>query len=417
MSAPGAPSDPAPSSVDYLMVVHSFWPAVVHGGPIYSNLNLCRGLIEAGRRVAVVTTDANRGEPLGVPLGRPVEPFPGLSVTYHPVDAKGSRFDLITLAMAIDLWRSAGRSRVLLAQGLYNLATPLTALIGRLRGRPVVVSPRGGLAEAIIQLRRTRIKRIWLRGLMRPLAGRVLWHATSEQEAAEIRHHFPGARVVVVPNGIELDEYRRLPEEAGAELRGRFALSREAGPVVVALGRIHPKKGLDVLLRAFARLRTEFPHGELLIAGPDEEGEQGRLEALAETLGVARRVHFSGHLAGAEKRLFLAGADLFVLPSRNENFGLVYAEALAAGTPIIASRDTPWEMVERIGCGRWVEGGVDATAGAMRELLSGDLARAGERGRRWVFDTFDHRAVSMRFDEAVRARVVAAGDRSKGNAE
>ena len=322
----------------YLMVADYFWPAKVFGGPAYSNLNLCRGLAALGREVRVVTSDANRGEPLGVPVGRWVGSFPGIRVVYHRVNNFGTRFHLISARMLLDLWREIGRADVVLVQGLYNLATPFAMLFGWLHGKTVVVTPHGGLSKELIALRRPRAKGLWLRCLAGPLANKVLWHATAEQEKAEILQQFPKARVLVIPNGVDLDEYAEASADTGGEMRRRFGLAENTGPVVVCLGRIHRKKGLDVLICAFETLLTEFPDAHLLIAGQDDGGELARLRSLVSERRLAERVSFPGHLEGESKRLFLAGADLFVLPSLNENFGNVYAEALAAGTPVVASK-------------------------------------------------------------------------------
>ena len=149
------------------------------------------------------------------------------------------------------------------------------------------------------------------------------------------------------------------------------------------MGRIHAKKGLDILIKAFREIISHHPDARLLIAGQDE-GEQPLLEKLIRELSLEQRVHFTGSLGGQEKVDFLAHADLFVLPSHNENFGNVYAEALAAGTPIVASTHTPWQEVEAQQCGRWVPNTVAATKMAMLELLNRDLQPMSHHAKEYV---------------------------------
>ena len=108
---------------------------------------------------------------------------------------------------------------------------------------------------------------------------------------------------------------------------------------------MHPKKGLETLLQAWAKIEPAYPGWRLSLIGPGEERYVGELRAMARTLGLGR-VSFGEPVYGAAKWDAYRAADLFVLPSLNENFGLTVAEALAAGTPVIATTGTPWSRVE-----------------------------------------------------------------------
>ena len=115
--------------------------------------------------------------------------------------------------------------------------------------------------------------------------------------------------------------------------------------VVLSLGRMHPKKGLETLLQAWAKVEPAYPGWRLSLIGPGEERYVGELQSESRTLGLGR-VSFGAPVYGAAKWDAYRAADLFVLPSLNENFGLTVAEALAAGTPVIATTGTPWSRVE-----------------------------------------------------------------------
>ncbi len=110
-----------------------------------------------------------------------------------------------------------------------------------------------------------------------------------------------------------------------------------ARPYLIYLSRIHPKKGCDLLIRAFAKAASRAPHLQLVMAGPDQTGWVTQLKAQADELGVGPRVHWPGMLQGAAKWGAFRGAEAFVLPSHQENFGIVVAESLACGTPVLIS--------------------------------------------------------------------------------
>src|SRR5262249_18492865 len=157
------------------------------------------------------------------------------------------------------------------------------------------------------------------------------FHATSEAELAETRALGLTQPVHVVPNGVAITDLCLVHER------------QPQARTILSLSRIHPKKGLPLLLRAWAALADRRPQWRLGIAGPDELSHLAELKALAHDLG-APRVRFLEPLYGSEKQAALQNADVFVLPSHNENFGLVVAEALAAGTPVIATTGTPWRQ-------------------------------------------------------------------------
>jgi len=149
---------------------------------------------------------------------------------------------------------------------------------------------------------------------------------------------------------------------------------------------LHVKKGVDRLLRAWTALAPERPDWCLWIAGPDDGGHEGELRALAASLRTPR-VTFMGPVYGDEKRALYRRALLHVLPSHSENFGMTVAEALASGTPVIATRATPWSGLLREGCGFWIELGVEPLLHALHEatrLERAELLRLGARGRAWM---------------------------------
>lgn len=202
------------------------------------------------------------------------------------------------------------------------------------QGVPYIVSPRGALDPYLRRrgrLRKAVTDALWQRRMLERASA---LHLTSREEARLTADVAPSVRRVVVPNGIRWADYQELPGRA--EFRDR-RLGGYDGPIVLNLGRISHKKGLDVLIRAFARVRGRVGECRLVIAGPDDEGLSPRLAALADDEGVGSQVTWTGMLHGRDKLAALAAADVWALSSHTENFGVAVVEALAAGLPTVVS--------------------------------------------------------------------------------
>lgn len=217
------------------------------------------------------------------------------------------------------------------------------------------------------------------------MAQAACFHATAESEFLDIRRSGFTQPVCIIPCGVH------VPDNRGRRSGGRRRL--------LFLARVHPKKGVDNLLRAWQVVGRKFPDWELLVVGPDNEGYTGEMQTLAADLGLAR-VSFLGGLYGEAKLQAYRDADLYVLPSHSENFGITVAEALAAGTPVIVTRGTPWEGVMTHGAGWWIEVGVEPLVACLEEALAASperLESMGQVGRVWMKRDFSWAAMSERF--------------------
>jgi glycosyltransferase involved in cell wall biosynthesis len=205
------------------------------------------------------------------------------------------------------------------------------ALAGK---RPYVISPHGALDPVL--RRRGRLRKgltmlVWQR---RMLEGARLIHVTTEVEAELIADIAPGVPRAIVPVGLDVGDFKALPDPSA--FRERY-LDGYQGPVILFLGRITYKKGIDLLIEAFARLRVELP-SRLVIAGPDDEKLTPSLQALAARCNVSKHVSFVGTMFGPDRLAAFASADVWALPSQTENFGVAVVEAMAAGCPVVISR-------------------------------------------------------------------------------
>jgi len=358
-----------------LRVVHVcayFAPAFVYGGPPRSVLGLCRAQRDAGVDVQVVTTTANgdselselvvaREEYEGIPVRYCARAWPR-SIFYAP--ALGD-----TVATAL---RAAD---VLHIHGLWNATVWSAAAAARQEGKPYVLSPRGMLAPAALAHDQWRKKLVYPLADRRVIRDAARLHATSRPEFDELNRLPVAGRAIFVPNGVE------LPPGSGGDsrtTRARFRLP-PTGPLILFLGRIHPIKRLDLVAAAFARVRQQHPDAHLVIAGPDEEGHRAAIAPLFTEFGTA--VTWTGRVDEAGKRQLLDAADVLVMCSNAESFGMSAAEAMAAGKPVVVTRTCPWPDLETHGAGFWVEQDAAAIADALSTVLANEGA-AREMGRR-----------------------------------
>ena len=266
----------------------------------------------------------------------------------------------------------------------------------RKHGVPYVLSPLGAL-EAWC-LRQKAFKK-WV--YMKMIQGHILQsanaiHALTNEEMKSISDLGYETPVFVAPNGVDSSPFEYSPDvseflSAHPELSGKR--------VILFLGRLHRKKGLDVLARSYASLLHKIKDVALLVAGPDEDGTQKRMESILKTSLALRSIVFTGMLTGRDKLTALACADLFVLSSYSEGFSMAVLEALAAGLPVVISRQCNFPEVSEHDAGFVIEPNDAAVTEAISTLLSDDQLRTrmGQNGRNLVREkyTWDAIAASM----------------------
>jgi glycosyltransferase involved in cell wall biosynthesis len=324
-----------------LNVTETYAPFLEFGGPPVKVRALAEGLVRRGHQVTVLTADwglEKRGETQGEKITMERSPF-GWRRRENEVEAiylpTWLRYRRVS-------WNPAVRRycRVWLAKfdvvhifGLYDLLGPAVAAACRKREIPYVVEPIGMFVPIV--------RNLWLKRLYHRvsgssmLAGASRLVATSEQEIEElVAGGIARPKIVMRRNGVEAPEKW---QERGT-FRKRLGISAET-KLVLFLGRLSAKKSPDLLLRAFAEAqkRTHDVPLTLVFAGPDEGGVKTQLEQLATQLGIRASVQFAGPVFGEDKWAAYRDADVFVLPSQNENFGNTAAEAVAAGTPVIVT--------------------------------------------------------------------------------
>jgi glycosyltransferase involved in cell wall biosynthesis len=406
---------PAEGGLRLLHVVPTYLPAWRHGGPALAVHGLCKALAARGHQVTVFTTDVHGAATLDVPRGVPVE-LDGVSVRYFPIvrPRRLYRSPALGAALTAELLEQA-RFDLVHLHSVFLWPTMAAARAAERAGIPYLVAPRGMLVPDLLRRRGRLRKRLWIRLVeRRTLARAAGLHATSELEALEAgRLGLPLPPVYVVANGVEpvrLAAAWGSPGDPAGAAAARLAPAVEAAlgrrPLLLFLGRVSWKKGLDRLVAALAAV----PDATLAIAGNDEEGYRRRLDRQAAAAGVAGRIVHLGPVHGADKAALLGGADLLVLPSYSENFGNVVLEAMAAGLPAVVTPEVGLAAVlAESGAGLVAPGDPPRLAAALRGLLADRAARRemGARGSAAAAARFGWGAIAARMEE-VYAEVLAA---------
>ena len=354
-----------------LHVVPSLDPA--HGGPPVVAARLAAAQAGLGHDVSVLSGDPPDRLPAFAPLWDGV---PG-------ADRVGRR-------------GTVAGSDVVHLHGVWGGLLRSTAAATRAAGVPYAVAPHGMLDPWSLSQKRVKKRLGLLLGYRRMLDRAAFLHALNQDEARLMAPLGLRSPVEIVGNGV-------FPGEVDPPPPGTFRAAHPAlgdDPYVLFLGRLHAKKGLDVLADAFAILARTDARCRLVVAGPDG-GARADLDRRLATAGLAARSHVVGPLYGPAKYAALADAAVFCLPSRQEGFSVAILEAMACGTPVVVSDACHFPEVATAGAGEVVPLDAAAVAAALGRVLS-DPARAamGRAGRAMVFERYTWPIVAERLVKA-----------------
>lgn len=252
----------------------------------------------------------------------------------------------------------------------------LLPLLDRNSGNKLIWSPRGMFSEWSMNHRHS-IKAPFWHTLQKPAVNKAdCFHATSEQEVLDIRRLGFKQPVALIPNGVD------VPDITIRDFSKKNT--------IIFLSRIHPKKGLHLLLHSWQAIEALWPEWDLVIVGVLDSPYAVEMQKLALELKLPR-VKFVGGVFGKDKTELLATSRLFVLPSYSENFGIAVAEALVHATPVITTVDTPWKHLNKWNCGWCIEANEQALTSALSQALklpTHQLDEMGCNGRSWMIKDF-----------------------------
>jgi len=343
--------------------------AAVHGGPSVMLGMMARSLSESGMEVHVATTDDDGAGRLDVRYGEPLMEG-GVTSWYF---RRQIRFYKISLPLSAWLSKHVTDYHVIHIHALFSYASVAAAYWAHKRGVPYVVRPLGTLNRWGMRNRRPWLKQLSFRlvekGILRHAA---LLHYTSEQERAQAAQLNVHTRSEVIANPVPL-----FKGETSAD---RFRLAHpelKERQIILFLSRFDRKKGLDLLLPAFAEVRASFPRAALVLAGSGSKELSNELHSQADALNIAADVFWPGFLKDELKQAAYLAADVFVLPSYSENFGIAVVEAMAAGCAVVVSDQVAIHGdISAAGAGLVVACDAAALAGAICRLLDDRSTRA-----------------------------------------
>ena len=318
-----------------LLTCNSLLPA--YGGPAFSVSRLALALAQQGAAVGIWAADQSTGSTSVLPSEAPVSRLFG---------REEEAFDRF------------GKVDVLHDNGIWLAHHHRLASLARRRRVARVISTRGMLEPWARNHKYWKKAIAWNLYQRRDLVQANYHHTTSRNEAKNLQELKLAVPVCMIPNGVE------IPQLEGDAAPGVGQSERSA----LFLGRLYDVKGIPLLIEAWGRVR---PKGwRLTVAGPDEAGRRSQLERKVAAAGLTRDISFVGPLDGRAKQQAFRSAQLFILPSLSESFGMVIGEALAYGLPVLTTTGTPWPTLVQQGCGWWVAPTIDGlTKGTRRRNL------------------------------------------------
>ena len=339
------------------------------GGPARSVTALCTHLATADLGIELCTLS------FGSQMSAPILPAsPWVHTHFSSCHYSGRLRVLWSGSYQREVARHAANGASLIHDhGLWLPTNHAAAGVARHFHLPRIVSPRGMATTWAMQHHSWKKRCAWLLYQQRDLRDAALLHATSADEASDLRALGFRQPIAIIPNGMQ------SPPPSPPALR------LDPRRTVLFLGRIHPKKGLLSLVAAWARLR---PSGwRVIIAGPDENGHKAQVEKAIHAHRLQTDFTFLPMTDGDAKWSLYRQADIFVLPTFSENFGMTVAEALACERPVITTKGAPWAELQTHRCGWWVDIGIDPLTDALREALGtsdDDRAQMGRRGAQLI---------------------------------
>lgn len=272
-------------------------------------------------------------------------------------------------------------------QSMWDLPYHKVMVEARRLGIPYIATPRGMLEPWSLSRKKWKKKLAWWLYQRNDVQKSVCVFTTAKMEADHVGNLGITTRKAVIPNGIETDSY---PCKTSIDVVNKQ---------VLFLSRVHVKKGIEILFDAWKLIHSEFADWQLFVVGNGEDEYIQSLENRVERLGLKDSIRILPPVFGNDKTRIYQESALFCLPSFSENFGLVIAEAMSCGTPVITTTDCPWDILNETNTGWCIDLSVDNLERAFREALSmspAELYDMGQRASKLIFDNFDYRSVTRK---------------------
>ncbi|BAY14977.1 group 1 glycosyl transferase [Anabaenopsis circularis NIES-21] len=373
--------------------------SLIYGGPSQMVLGLAPALAKEGVKVTILTTDSNGDagqKPLDVPLNRPIQQD-GYEIIYF----RCAPFRRYKFSLDLLKWLKSHANEFDLAHihALFSPISSAAAMVCRQKKLPYILRPLGTLDPADLQ-KKKQLKKLYVELIeRRNLADAAAIHFTSEQEAKISARFGVNTKDLVIPLGVKPTQ--KIQSSA---VRSQLDIPENV-PLVLFMSRIDPKKGLNLLIPALEKLLANDCKFHFVLAGtnPQDPDYEQKINSQIENSPLRSHTTITGFVSGELKAGLLQAADLFVLPSYYENFGIAVAEAMVAGIPVVISDQVHiWQQVSDSQSG-WV-GQTDVSA--LFELLQQALQnpqecqRRGENAQKYALEHFSWDAIARQMIQA-----------------
>jgi glycosyltransferase involved in cell wall biosynthesis len=432
-------------------IIPSYLPAKLASGPIIPTHNLNKELVKKGFEVVVYTTNLDGAKILDVPLNQEVD-IDGVKIFYFPISFKPWQY---SWRMHRALAKNVKNFDLIHITSVFLAASTLGAYYAKKFKKPYIISPHGSLMSDPLS-RDFLKKKVYLNLIERKNLKNAVVHFLVDQEKEDyLKAGLPLKEAVIIPNGFSSEEFNagtsdvprgstsqmlkefreeveprkigknlsmsggrtsnanvnqylgsptsRTPDVQKLDFRQKFGISTDK-KIILFLGRLHPIKGLDTLIPAFAKIVKKEPRAVLVLVGPDENNYKKEIELEIRNwkLEISRDIVFTGMLIGEDKISALQESDVFVLPSYSENFGMAVVEAMYFGLPVVITKNVGISpSVEKAGVGIVIDKDEKQLAEAILKILNNPQLgkEMGEKGKKLVETEFSAGKVAERWIE------------------
>jgi glycosyltransferase involved in cell wall biosynthesis len=357
--------------------------ATVYGGPSKVVTELAQSLSSQGLSVDLISTNANGAGKLNVPTGKWLEQD-GYRLQYF--DCLHHNDTILSTALGKWLADHALDYDVVHTHNMFAPTMAIARWICRKKAVPYLTTPHGMLEPWALSYKASK-KRLYYRHFEVPaLKSARAIHVLNQQEATHV-HQLGFGQTQIIPNGIHREEFETMPSPA---LFYQHFPRTQNKQIILFLGRIDPKKGLDLLAPAFAKAHQQFPDTHLVLAGPDSINFLPTAQGYFADAGCLAAVTFTGMLTGDLKRAALAAASVYVAPSYSEGFSMSVLEGMAAGLPCIITRECNFPEAGEVEAAHVVDLTSAAIYAALHQVLSdrGMGQAMGDRAQKLVFNHY-----------------------------
>lgn len=374
------------------LVSSSFYPAIFYGGPISATWDLSKKIGEKGVEVYVSTTNANGSEKLkNVNTKKHAQIAENVFVRYYNEQI----INFFSLSFLLNIYSDIKKSDVVYIQYLFHYTVVLSLFFSWMLNKEIVLCPRGSFSD-YTQKSNGFIKKIWIILFIKPFVSKIKWQACSYLEKNDILKYFPSSEVSIISDGIDFNSFQNSERVDAETLVEKYTnlQFKNVSDVIFSMGRLHEIKRFDVLIDAFSLYLLENKDAKLLIAGADD-GVKDKLIDQINKLGLNESVFLIGLVDFKQKKDLLSNSSVFALSSDFESFGIVVAEALACGLPIVVSDKTAWKDINKNNCGIFAENRKEDFFKALNQIKKKDFKASN--CRKFVKENYDWDIVSEKF--------------------